>query len=79
MAAEKGCYYLALNEVFTDDSGYLISDYAQPDGLHLTVSGYSAWVDYLCTHIPYDKDNPYQLGSEYYLSDEMRQLLSDLP
>lgn len=79
MAAEKGCYYLALNEVFTDDSGYLISDYAQPDGLHLTVSGYSAWVDYLCTHVPYDKDNPYQLGSEYYLSDEMRQLLSDLP
>ena len=79
MAAEKGCYYLALNEAFSDDSGYLISDYAQPDGLHLSGSGYTTWVDYLCTHVPYDKDNPYQAGSEFYLDDTMKSLLSDLP
>lgn len=79
LAAEKGCYYLALNEVFSDDGGNLISDYAQPDGLHLSGSGYSTWVDYLRTHTPYSKDNPYQLGSEYYLDDEMKALLSDIP
>lgn len=79
LAAEKGCLYLALNEVFVDESGFLKADFAQPDGLHLSGTGYSTWVDYLRTHVPYDKDNPYQLGSTYYLSDEMRELLSDLP
>ncbi len=43
------------------------------------MSGYNAWVDYLCTHVPYDKDNPYQIGSDYYLTDSMKTLLSDLP
>lgn len=78
MAAEKGCLYLALNEALVDENGYLRSDYAQPDGLHLSGTGYSAWVDYLCTHVPYDKDNPYQVGSTYYLSDEWKELISDL-
>ncbi len=41
-------------------------------GIHLTVAGYSHWVDYLCTHVPYNKNNPYQQGSTYYLSDELR-------
>ena len=54
-------------------------DYAQNDGIHLTVAGYSHWVDYLCTHVPYNKNNPYQQGSTYYLSDELRQLIADLP
>ena len=79
MAAEKGCLYLALSDALVDENGCLRSDYAQPDGLHLSGSGYSAWVDYLCTHVPYDKDNPYQIGSTYYLTDELRELLSDLP
>lgn len=78
MAAEKGCLYLALNEALVDENGYLRSDYAQPDGLHLSGTGYSAWVDYLCTHVPYDKDNPYQVGSTCYLSDEWKELISDL-
>ena len=43
------------------------------------VSGYSRWVSYLCTHVPYSKDNPYQAGSTYYLSDDMKNLLSDIP
>ena len=79
LAAEKGCLYLSLCDAMVDENGSLRSDYAQPDGLHLSGSGYSAWVDYLCTHVPYDKDNPYQMGSTYYLTDEMRELLSDLP
>ena len=52
---------------------------AEQDGLHLTVSGYNKWVSYLCTHVPYNKNNPYQAGSTYYLSDELQQLLADIP
>lgn len=77
--AERGCYFLDLNAEFSDESGYLLSDYAQPDGVHLTVSGYNKWVSYLCTHVPYNKTNPYQAGSTYYLTDELKQLLADIP
>ena len=79
LCAERGCYYLDLNAEFADDAGYLQTDFSQPDGVHLTVSGYSKWVSYLCTHVPYDKDNPYQAGSTYYLSDGMKNLLNDIP
>lgn len=79
MCAEKGCYYLDLASAFTDSDGALMAEYAQPDGIHLTVSGYTNWVSYLCTHVPYDKDNPYQAGSDYYLDDSIKQLLTDLP
>ena len=79
LCAERGCYYLALSAEFADDAGYLSTEFSQPDGVHLTVSGYSRWVSYLCTHVPYSKDNPYQAGSTYYLSEDMKGLLSDLP
>ncbi|UWP68914.1 GDSL-type esterase/lipase family protein [Subdoligranulum variabile] len=79
MCVEKGCYFLDLNAEFRDEEGYLLSDYAQPDGVHLTVSGYNKWVSYLCTHVPYNKNNPYQAGSTYYLSDDIKQLLADIP
>lgn len=79
LCAERGCYYLDLNAEFADADGYLSAEFAQPDGVHLTVSGYSKWVSYLCTHLPYDKDNPYQPGSTYYLSDDMKNLLADIP
>lgn len=79
MCKERGFYYLNLTEAFTGEDGYLTADYAQNDGIHLTVAGYSHWMDYLCTHVPYNKNNPYQQGSTYYLSDELRQLIADLP
>ena len=79
LCAERGCYYLDLNAEFADDTGYLQTDFSQPDGVHLTVSGYSKWVSYLCTHVPYSKNNPYQAGSTYYLSDDMKNLLNDIP
>lgn len=78
LCAERGCYYLDLNAEFADDAGYLQTDFSQPDGVHLTVSGYSKWVSYLCTHVPYSKSNPYQAGSTYYLSDDMKNLLNDI-
>lgn len=79
LCVERGCYYLDLSAEFADDAGYLSTEFSQPDGVHLTVSGYSRWVSYLCTHVPYSKDNPYQAGSTYYLSEDMKGLLSDLP
>ena len=62
-----------------DESGALLAEYAQPDGIHLTVSGYTAWVDYLCTHVPYDKNNPYQPGSAWYLDAGLKDLIADIP
>lgn len=79
MCKERGFYYINLTEAFTGEDGYLTADYAQNDGIHLTVAGYAHWMDYLCTHVPYNKNNPYQQGSTYYLSDELRQLIADLP
>ena len=79
LCEERGLYYLNLNAEFSDENGYLLTDYAQPDGIHLTVSGYNKWVSYLCTHTPYSKNNPYQPGSTYYFSEEMQSQLADLP
>ncbi|MDD4849576.1 MAG: GDSL-type esterase/lipase family protein [Gemmiger sp.] len=79
LCAEKGCYYLNLTEALAGEDGYLQAEIAQTDGIHLTPSGYAAWVSYLCTHLPYNKNNPYQPGSAYYLTDTIRQLLADLP
>ena len=79
LCAERGMYFLDLNAEFSDENGYLLADYAQPDGVHLKVSGYNKWVSYLCTHTPYSKQNPYQQGSTYYLSEDVKQLLNDIP
>ena len=79
MCAEKGCYYLDVASAFRGEDGALLAEYAQPDGIHLTVSGYTAWVDYLCTHVPYDKNNPYQPGSAWYLDAGLKDLIADIP
>ncbi len=50
LALEKGCYFLNLWEVLADENGDLKAEYAQPDGYHITPSGYAAWVEYLRTH-----------------------------
>ena len=50
IALEKDCCFLNLWEVLADDNGDLKAEYAQPDGYHLQPAGYTAWVDYLCSH-----------------------------
>ncbi len=50
IALEKGCSFLNLWEVLADDNGDLKEEYAQKDGYHVKPEGYTAWVDYLCTH-----------------------------
>ena len=47
---EKGCSFLNLWEALADDNGDLKAEYAQKDGIHIKPEGYTAWVDYLCTH-----------------------------
>ena len=47
---DKGCYSLNLWEALADENGDLKEEYAQPDGYHLKPAGYTAWVDYLCSH-----------------------------
>ena len=68
LCAERGCYYLDLNAEFADAAGCLMTDFAQPDGVHLTVSGYSRWVSYLCTHLPYSKKQSLP-GRQHLLSE----------
>lgn len=50
VALEKNCSFLNLWEVLADENGDLKAKYAQPDGYHLKPEGYTAWVDYLCSH-----------------------------
>ena len=50
IALEKGCVFLNLWEALADENGDLKAEYAQPDGYHLKPEGYTAWVDYLCSH-----------------------------
>lgn len=65
MASERGLEFLDLYSAFADENGELAEDYAQPDGLHLTVAGYDRWVDYLCRHTVYSQSNPWLTGSAY--------------
>lgn len=68
LALEKGCSFLDLYGAMADENGDLNADYAESDGVHFTASsGYPAWVNFLCTHTVYSKDNPWAKGSAYYM------------
>ena len=43
-------HHATLWEALADDNGDLKAEYAQKDGIHIKPEGYTAWVDYLCTH-----------------------------
>lgn len=66
MCNEKGLALLNLYDVLRSDAGYLREDIAQPDGIHLTPTGYGMWADYLITHTVYSPTSPYVPGSPYY-------------
>ena len=64
LALEKGCSFLDLYGAMADENGDLNADYAESDGVHFTASsGYPAWVNFLCTHTVYSKDNPWAKGT----------------
>lgn len=66
LAYEEGVYFLDLNEPLAGDDGFLREEFAGSDGLHLSPSGYAAWVEYMVTHTAYHPRNPYLEGSPYY-------------
>lgn len=66
LAAEKGCVYIDLWEVFADEDGNLDADLAAADGIHFSAGdGYTAWVSYLRTHAVYSADNEWSAGSDF--------------
>jgi lysophospholipase L1-like esterase len=46
MADGKNIFYVDLHKVFSEANGQLKAD-ETPDGIHLKISSYAAWVDYL--------------------------------
>ena len=50
-----------------DENGDLVAEYSS-DGLHMVAAGYKAWADCLAGHVAYSADNPYVMGSEYYIA-----------
>lgn len=66
MAAQKGCVYLDLWEVFADGEGNLKEMLAAPDGVHFSAgNGYGTWVTYLRSHAKHSASNPWTVGSAY--------------
>ena len=79
LCAEKGCLFINLTAGLCGEDGYLREDLANTDGIHMVPDGYSQWIGFLAEHVPYNKNNVYQTGSAYYLTDAMKQLIADLP
>ena len=50
LAYQYGMHYLDLYSVLCGEDGYLRTEYAADDGLHLNSEGYSAWRELLITH-----------------------------
>lgn len=67
MALEKGVYFVDVYSALADENGDLRAEYSS-DGLHMVAAGYKAWVDCLAGHVAYSPDNPYVMGSEYYIA-----------
>ncbi len=67
IANERNVHYLDLHEIVADSSGYLRAEIAQPDGFHITPSGYIEIRDYLISHTVHTDTNPYLPGSPHYI------------
>lgn len=68
LAYEREMSYIDLNSVMRDDTGNLNESYAAPEGIHLNGAGYATWTEYLITHTKHSKDNPYIMGSPFYVA-----------
>lgn len=65
LAQEKGCYFVNLYELLSDENGDLREDLAAADGVHLKADAYPMMAEYLAKHTAYAADNPYLPGSPY--------------
>lgn len=68
LAYGRGMAYIDLNSAMRDETGNLTESYAAPEGIHLNGSGYAVWTEYLITHTKHNKDNPYIIGSPFYVA-----------
>lgn len=50
LAVEKGVYFLDVYSAFVGENGYLPTNIAASDGMHLTPNGYRVWFEYITTH-----------------------------
>jgi len=50
LAINRGLYFLDVNAALSDEEGYLRSDIAAKDGIHLTINGYRIWHQCVMTH-----------------------------
>ena len=50
LAEDDGLYYLNVNEILTDEKGYLKNEYQVGDGHHLTAEAYTHILGYIRTH-----------------------------
>ncbi|MCL2538702.1 MAG: GDSL-type esterase/lipase family protein [Oscillospiraceae bacterium] len=50
LATEKGIYFLDVYSAFAGDDGYLPTNIAAGDGIHMFPSGYRIWFEYITTH-----------------------------
>lgn len=65
LAKEKGCMFLNGTKVLRGADGYLKSEYAESDGLHLTAKGAAAYLEYVRTHS--------------YITDDDRPAIKNVP
>ena len=54
MAADKDIFYLNVAECVTNEEGYLYSD-ASTDGVHLNKKYCDKWIEYIKTHVKFEK------------------------
>ena len=70
MAYQHGVNFLNIYEVIADEKGYMQQTVVGEDGIHMTKEGYERWVDYVITHTAHNSNNPYILGSPYYVEKD---------
>lgn len=67
IALTRGCYFVNIQEALTYPDGSQIDEYQTSDGIHMGSAGYTAWTEYLQTHIAWDRRNQYEGTNPYYI------------
>ena len=68
LADQPQSLFVDVCSALADENGDLKAEYSS-DGLHMVAAGYKAWADCLAGHVAYSADNPYVMGSEYYIAE----------
>lgn len=66
LAIDKGVYFLDVYSVIVGEDGYMRTEIAAPDGIHMQPSGYALWCNYMKTHAV-QSDASYSIGADGYI------------